>query len=212
MLIIHDYQLVLPVNVNLQGVSDDHFSYEFGYLLRCHLEHFRQGHDAERLVLARCSEEESLKSSFFEVDCKHFSQLFRLNLRHTLEERNGANMLDGCFPVRFIKSTGCEDDTVSVLLSSKMEGTAIVELNQSLETAADNSLVHGVLVLSVVGDLEHHSADEVTAVKNLQVNLHVEGDLSLVLLKLILTSFVQLSAEALSKEFLVLGVVANIGK
>lgn len=121
-------------------------------------------------------------------------------------------MLNGCFPVRFIKSTGCEDNAVSVLLSSKMEGTAIVELNQSLETAADNSLVHGVLVLSVVGDLQHHSADEVAAVKNLQVNLHMEGNLSLVFLKLIFASFVQLSAETLSKEFLVLGVVANIGK
>lgn len=40
----------------------------------------------------------------------------------------------------------------------------------------------------------------------------MEGNLSLVFLKLIFASFVQLSAEALSKEFLVLGVVANIGK
>lgn len=39
----------------------------------------------------------------------------------------------------------------------------------------------------------------------------MEGDLSLALLDFILIGLVQLSAEALSKEFLVLGVVADIG-
>jgi len=41
-------------------------------------------------------------------------------------------------------------------------------------------------MLSVVRNLEEHSTDEVRAVKHLQVNLHVEGNLPLVLFKLVL--------------------------
>lgn len=48
-----------------------------------------------------------------------------------------------------------------------MESTSIVEFNQSLETTADDRLVHGELVLSVVGDFEDHCADQVAAVKDL---------------------------------------------
>ena len=60
MLIIHDYQLGFSVNVNLQRVSDDHFSDELGYLLGGHLEDLGEGHDAEGLILAGGSEEEGL--------------------------------------------------------------------------------------------------------------------------------------------------------
>jgi len=96
-----------------------------------------------------------------------------------------------------------------------MEGATIVELNEALETAGDHGFVHGELVLGVVGDLKHHGADKVAAVEYLQVDLHVEGNLellSLALLCLVVTGLILVSAVALSKEFLVLGVVADVSE
>lgn len=71
-----------------------------------------------------------------------------------------------------------------------MESATIVELNQTLEATANDRLVHGELVLSVIRDFKNHRADEVAAIEHLQVNLHVEGDLSLVLLLLVLTRLI----------------------
>lgn len=98
------------------------------------------------------------------------------------------------------------------MFSGQVESATIVELDQTLEATANDRLVHGELVLSVVRDLKDHRADEVATVENLQVNLHVEGDLSLVLLLLVLTGLIKLSAEPLGKELLVLRVVADVGK
>jgi hypothetical protein len=98
------------------------------------------------------------------------------------------------------------------LFSGQVESATIVELDQTLEATANDRLVHGELVLSIVRDLKDHRADEVATVEHLQVNLHVEGDLSLVLLLLVLTGLIELSAEPLGKELLVLGVVADVGK
>jgi len=92
-----------------------------------------------------------------------------------------------------------------------MEGTAIIELNKTLETTRNNRLVHGKLVLGIVRDLKDHSANKVAAVKDLEVNLHVEWNLSLVFFLFILSSFLLVTAVTLCKEFLVLGVVTNIG-
>jgi hypothetical protein len=67
-------------------------------------------------------------------------------------------------------------------------------------------------VLSVVGDLEDHGADQVAVVEDLQVDLHVVWNLTLSLLLLVLGRLVDISAVALSQEFLILGVVADVNE
>jgi hypothetical protein len=67
-------------------------------------------------------------------------------------------------------------------------------------------------VLSVVGDLEDHGADQVAVVEDLQVDLHVVWNLTLSLLLLVLSRLIDISAVALSQEFLVLGVVADVNE
>lgn len=215
MLIIHDHKLGFSVDVHLQGVSNNHFSHEFGHLLDGHLEHLGESLKAERLVLAGGSEEESFKGGLLEVDCKHTSELFSLSLGHTLDEGDRADVVHSSLPVGLVKSAGSEDDIISVLLSSQMESTTIVEFNEALETAGDHGFVHGELVLGVVRDLEHHGADEVAAVEYLQVDLHVEGNLellSLALLCLVVAGLILVSAVSLGKELLVLGVVADVSE
>jgi hypothetical protein len=71
-----------------------------------------------------------------------------------------------------------------------VESTTIIEFNQTLEAAADDRLVHSELVLGVVRDFKDHRADEVARVEYLQVNLHVEGDLSLVFFLLVFAGLI----------------------
>jgi hypothetical protein len=92
--------------MNLQRVSNNHFSNEFGYLLRGHFKNLGEGLNAERLILAGSSKEEGLESRLFEVNCKHIFELFTLNLGHTLDERDRGDVVNSGLPVRFIEGTG----------------------------------------------------------------------------------------------------------
>lgn len=91
-----------------------------------------------------------------------------------------------------------------------MESPLVVELNQTLERTTDDNLVHGELMLSVVGDLEQHGAYQVAAIEDGQVDLHVEGNLSLVFFQLILRRLLLIAGVALCKQLFVLSVVADV--
>lgn len=196
--------------MDLELVGDYHFGCEFRDLLLRHLEKFGEAADTEGLILAGSSEQERLQSRLLEHSGEHCVVGVDLRLGLALEEADVHDVADSLAPVRLVQRAGRHDNGVTVLLSCQVEGTLVVVLDQSLERPGNDEFVHGELVLSVVGNLEQHSADEVRAVEHLQVNLHVEGDLSLVLLLLILGGLLLVAGKALSEELLVLLVVLDV--
>ena len=85
-LLIHDYQTLVSVNVDLQLIGDNHFGGEFGHVLLWHLEQLRQADDSEGLILSRSSEKEGLQCTLLENSGEHSIQRFDLHLWLSLEE------------------------------------------------------------------------------------------------------------------------------
>jgi hypothetical protein len=109
-------------------------------------------------------------------------------------------MLKGLFPVRFVQLLGGVDDVVTVVFRGQLESFGVILLNQLLEVLAYDLLVYKELVLSNVGNLKEHSCEHIYALEKLEVNVHVEWNLTLNLFLFKLNRLVWLSADALSKD------------
>jgi hypothetical protein len=109
-------------------------------------------------------------------------------------------MLKGLFPVRFVQLLGGVDDVVTVVFRGQLESFRVILLNQLLEVLAYDLLVYKELVLSNVGNLKEHSCEHIYALEKLEVNVHVEWNLTLNLFLFKLNRLVWLSADALSKD------------
>ena len=121
-------------------------------------------------------------------------------------------MLEGLFPVGFVQLLGGVDDVVTVVFWGQLESLGVILLNKLLEVLAYDLLVNKELVLSNVGDLKEHSCDHIDALEKLEVNVHVEWNLTLNLFLFKLNRLVWLSADALSKDLSQSGSTLNVHK
>jgi hypothetical protein len=121
-------------------------------------------------------------------------------------------MLKGLFPVGFVQLLGGVDDVVTVVFRGKLESFGVILLNQLLEVLAYDLLVNEELVLSNVGNLKEHSCKHIYALEKLEVNVHVEWNLTLNLFLFKLNRLIWLSADALSKDLSKSRSTLNVNK
>jgi hypothetical protein len=93
-----------------------------------------------------------------------------------------------------------------------LESFRVILLNQLLEILAHDLLVYKELVLSNVGNLKEHSCEHIYALEKLEVNVHVEWNLTLNLFFFKLNRLVWLSADALSKDLSKSWSTLNVNK
>lgn len=115
-------------------------------------------------------------------------------------------------PVRHVQGARRIYDVVLVDFCGLLERLVVVTFDQALERTGNWLLIQHELVLGKQWDFLEHGANVVHTFKQLNVDLEVEGNLSLLLLSLKLYSLVLLLGNLLSQEFAVFAVLADVGQ
>lgn len=101
--------------------------------------------------------------------------------RHQVPHLDAVNELDALLPVSRLERLGSLHDVIALVLGRAREDLAVRVVEHAPERTRDDLLFHlGVVArLRHEGDLEEHRRDEVRALEEFKVDVHVEGELAL---------------------------------
>lgn len=103
--------------------------------------------------------------------------------RHQVPHLDAVNELDTLLPVSRLERLGRLHDVIALVLGRSGKDLTVGVVEHAPERARDDLLLHlGVVAgLRHEGNLEEHRRDEVRALEELEVDVHVEGELALAL-------------------------------
>ena len=164
----------------------DHSADDGRNLLGGQLEHVGQRGDGQAVVEGSVGEQVGAQTLFLRLGREHLLDL--LGLRHEIPDLDGGQHLGSLLPVTGGEELGRHDDTVTGVLGGSGEHLALVVVEHAAEGLGDHAAAHlgGGGGLCHEGNFKEHAGGEVDALEQLEVDMHVEGELALALKALLL--------------------------
>lgn len=192
----------------------DHAGDDGDNLLGLEFEHGGQRSDGEAVVVGGVGEEVGAQTLLLGLAGQH--GLDQLGLGHEVPDLNRGECRGGELPVTSGKSLGSSNNTVAGVLGGTGEDLALIVVQHAAEGLGD----HTAAQLGGGGGLGHQrhlkqsTAGEVNALKQLEVDVHVEGQLALAFQTLLLgrDSGVTLHDDTLGKKLLLAAAATDLTK
>lgn len=109
--------------------------------------------EGEGFVLGGAVDQEDLEGCLFEAEEESFFEWAVLELFHSPEDFDLADVVEGFSPLALVKLAGRKDDVVTAVLSNKLHALHVVLLDELSEVPADDGLADVESVLTNIWDL-----------------------------------------------------------
>lgn len=190
----------------------DHLANNGRDLCGVELKHVAQRLDGEGVVEGGVGEEVCSQTLLLDLLGEHLLDL--LGVGHQIPDLDAVDEADGLLPLTGGESLGGLHDVVSGVLGRSGEDLSLVVLQHTAVSLADDALPHvgRRAGLGQERNLQEHAAGQVNAFEQLEVDVHVEGQLALLLQALLLGRdlVVSLHHDALSEQLLLAAAAANL--
>lgn len=190
----------------------DHLADDGSDLGGVELEHFAEGLDGEGVVEGGVGEEVCSQTLLLDLLGEHLLDL--LGIGHQIPDLDAVDEADRLLPLTSGESLGGLHDVVSGVLRGSGEDLSLVVLQHAAVGLADDTLpnVRRRAGLGQERNLQEHAAGQVNTLEQLEVNMHVEGQLALLLQALLLGRdlAVSLHHDTLSEQLLLAAAAANL--
>lgn len=190
----------------------DHLADDGSHLGGVELEHAAEGVDGEGVVEGGVGEEVCSETLLLDLLGQHLLDL--IGVGHQVPDLDAVDVGNGLLPLAGSQSLGSLHHVVTSVLGRSSEDLSLVVLEHTAVGLADDALldVGGRASLGEEGNLQKHAASEVYALEQLQVDVHVEGQLSLLLKALLLGRdlAVSLHHDTLGEQLLLAAASANL--
>lgn len=190
----------------------DHLADDGSDLGGVELEHVAEGLDGEGVVEGGVSEEVCSQTLLLDLLGEHLLDL--LGVGHQIPDLDAVDEADGLLPLTGGESLGGLHDVVSGVLRRSSEDLPLVVLQHTTVSLADYTLpnVRRRAGLGQERNLQEHATGQVNALKQLEVDVHVEGQLALLLQALLLgrNLAVSLHHDTLSEQLLLAAAAADL--
>ena len=190
----------------------DHLADNSGHLAVSKLEHGRKSLNGEGVVVWCVCEEVGAETLLLNLLGEH--GLDGLWLGHELPNLDGVDELSSLVPLAGSERLGCLHDVVTGVLRWSSEDLALVVLEHTAVSLRDDTLldVWGGTGLRKEWDLQEHGAGKIDALQKLEVDVHVEWKLTLLLEALLLWRdlVVALDHDTLCQQLLLASGAADL--
>lgn len=190
----------------------DHLADDGSDLGGVELKHVAEGLDGEGVVEGGVGEEVCSQTLLLDLLGEHLLDL--LGVGHQIPDLDAVDEADRLLPFTGGESLGGLHDVVSSVLRRSSEDLSLVVLQHTTVSLANDTLLHvgGRAGLGQERNLQEHAAGQVHALEQLEVDVHVEGQLALLLQALLLGRdlAVSLHHDALSEQLLLAAAAANL--
>lgn len=190
----------------------DHLADDSRDLARVELKHGAEGSNGESVVERSIGEEVGAETLLLDLLGKH--SLDTLGVRHQVPDLDAVNEVSGLLPLTSSKGLGGLHDVIPGVLRRPGKDLAFMVLEHTAVGLADDPLldIRRRTGLGEQRDLEEHAAGKIDALKELEVDVHVEGKLALLLEALLLRGdlAVTLDHDTLSKKLLLTATAADL--
>lgn len=190
----------------------DHLADDGSDLGGIELEHVAESLDGESVVEGGVGKEVCSQTLLLDLLGEHLLDL--LSVGHQIPDLDAVDEADRLLPLTGGESLGGLHDVVSSVLRRSGEDLSLVVLQHTTVSLANDTLLYvgGRAGLGQERNLQEHAAGQVHALKQLEVDVHVEGQLALLLQALLLGRdlAVSLHHDALSEQLLLAAAAANL--
>ena len=190
----------------------DHLADDSRDLARVELEHGAEGRNGESVVEGSIGEEVGAETLLLDLLGEHGLDI--LGVRHQVPDLDAVDKVSSLLPLTGSKSLGSLHDVIPGVLGGTGEDLALVVLEHTAVGLADDSLldIGRRTGLGEQRNLEEHAAGEVDALEELEVDVHVEGELALLLEALLLGGdlAVTLDHDTLSEKLLLTATATDL--
>lgn len=190
----------------------DHTADDGGDLLLGELEHAAQGGDGQAVVEGGVGEEVGAEAFFLDLRGEHLLDLVRL--RHQVPDLDAVQHAGGLLPVARGEELGGHDNAVTGVLGGTREDLALVVVEHATEGLGDDTAFHfgRGRGLGHERHFKEHAGGEVDALEKLEVDVHVEWELTLAFEALLFggNDLVALKDDALGQQLLLSSAAADL--
>ena len=174
------------VEGSCQLLVANHLANDSRYLSGVKLEHSAEGFNGEGIVEGGVGEEVGSETLLLNLLGEHSLDL--LSIRHEVPDLDAVDEVDGLLPLTSGQGLGSLHHVVSSVLRGASEDLSLMVLEHTSVGLADDSLPHVRRRPSLCQrwNLKEQTAGQVHTLQELKVDVHVEGQLSLLLKALLL--------------------------